>query len=346
MPAKQLKVALDWTPNANHAGFYVAKSQGLYSEAGLEVCLSIPDADYATTPASKVASGAVQFAVIPSETAVSYATQPQPGTKPKLKVIAALLQKDPSAIATLKGSGISRPRDLDGKVYASYGARYEGRIVKQLIKNDGGSGAYTEQVLPSFGIFEALKQGKADATWIFANIEGVAAKHEGVDLNLFHLSDFDIPYGYSPVLAADESFLRDNEAVTRNFVAATARGYQWAASHPEEAAEILTRCGNEDNPGLSPPLDATFVRASMAASVHYFLNEGKWGCMDQRRWDAFLDWLSDQGLLTTKMQSRVAPVGGTATLDELRDGDAGQAIPRSAISSSSIVTNSYLICHD
>ena len=46
-----------------------------------------------------------------------------------LQAVAALLQKDTSAIVTLKSSGIDRPSKLDGKQYASYGARYQGFIL-------------------------------------------------------------------------------------------------------------------------------------------------------------------------------------------------------------------------
>lgn len=67
-------------------------------------------------------------------------------------------------MVTLKGSGLSRPSMLDGKVYASYGARYEGRIVQQMIKNDGGKGKYQESTPPMLGIWNTLRNGEADAT--------------------------------------------------------------------------------------------------------------------------------------------------------------------------------------
>ena len=59
-------------------------------------------------------------------------------------IVAVLLQKQTSTIVTLKSSGLDRPAKLDGKVYASYAARYEGRIVQKLIQADGGSGDYKE----------------------------------------------------------------------------------------------------------------------------------------------------------------------------------------------------------
>ena len=88
-------------------------------------------------------------------------------------------------------SGIDRPAKLDGKRYASYGARFEGRIVQQMIKNDGGSGKYTEDTsLEHTGVFGGLLSGETDATWVFMGWEGVLAKAKGVELNAFALDDF------------------------------------------------------------------------------------------------------------------------------------------------------------
>lgn len=70
------KVALDWTPNVNHAGFFVAQARGLYAARGLDVEFLSPSADnYKQTPAQKLASGAVQLAICPSETVISYSTK-------------------------------------------------------------------------------------------------------------------------------------------------------------------------------------------------------------------------------------------------------------------------------
>ena len=61
------------------------------------------------------------------------------------------IQRSTSAIVTLTSSGLSRPRDLDGKVYASYAARFEGRIVQRMIQNDGGKGEFEERTPPMLG---------------------------------------------------------------------------------------------------------------------------------------------------------------------------------------------------
>ena len=65
--------------------------------------------------------------------------------------------------------------------------------------------------------------------------------------------------------------------------------------------------------------------------------------MEACRWEAFLDWLSEAGLLTAKMQSRTpSEAAGTTSLDGLRAGDVGEAIPRASISADSLFTNALL----
>ena len=162
-------VALDWTPNGNHIGFYVAKAEGLYERAGLDVRLISPhDAAYVgsyvdpsadanaassgssssatpapyVTPCSKVADGSAHFGINSPEGVVGWNVS---DGKPRLKAVAALLHdRNTSAIVTLRSSGIDAPRKLDGKTYASYAARFEGRIVQKMIQADGGAGDFKE----------------------------------------------------------------------------------------------------------------------------------------------------------------------------------------------------------
>lgn len=172
----------------------------------MDVTLLSPHLDnYHATPASRVADGTALLAVTPSESVVSSVTQPAGSKKPRLVALAALQQINTSAIVTLKSSGLHRPASLDNSNYASYGARYEGRIVQCLIRADGGKGEYTESCPPMLGIWNTLLSGTADATWarrkaipllflpthtppqVFMPWEGVQARRAGVELNVFRL---------------------------------------------------------------------------------------------------------------------------------------------------------------
>ena len=290
-----LTVALDWTPNPNHTGFFVAQALGYYAEADLTVNLLSPAADnYATTPAKKLETGAADFAIAPFESVISLNTK---ANHVPAVAVAALLQADISSVAVLKSSGLIRPRDLAGRRYASYQARYEDKIVQQLVMNDGGAGDLRLSYPPKLGIWETLLSGAADATWIFDNWEGIEAEANGVELTKFRLADYGIPYGYSPVLLTTRPRLDQHAAAYKAFVQATKKGYLFAQAHPARATEILT--------GHVPLRDAERVdiRRSQDYTAPYYGDAATWGTMTEERITAFLDWLIANKLEDEKITS-------------------------------------------
>ena len=287
-----IKLALDWTPNTNHTGFFVAQALGFYAEANLGVTLIHPGQDdYRTTPAKKLELGEVDFAVTPSESVISLHTKAQPLA---VTAVAAILDRDASAIVTLASGGVSRPAELDGSSYASYGARYEDPIVQEMIRRDGGRGDLTVTYPPKLGIWNTLINGDSDSTWIFRPWEGVEAEAAGVELNAFVPSDYGVPYGYSPVIIARSADLK-REAY-RSFIAATRRGFRYALEHPEDAVTHL-------KPHV-PPADLAKLDLlkSQRAIGEYSADAAHWGEMTAQRWTAFTKWLQDRGLLTEALE--------------------------------------------
>ncbi len=285
---EKLTLALDWTPNTNHTGFYVALEKGYYSDLNLEVHLRSPKIDnYESTPAQLLAQQKVDFAIAPSESVISYQTLPN---KPNLVAIAAILQEDTSAIVTLKSSGIDQMKKLDGKNYASYDARFEDTIVSEMIKKDGGLGKHIKITPAKLGIWETLLNGEADATWVFMPWEGIEAKRKDVVLNTFHLQDYDIPYGYSPSLLSQSDVLKKKEKAVKDFLAASAKGFEWSAKNPTEAAEILLPHAETQ--------DIDFLIESQTYIAQYYLDtNSQWGKMDPDRWASFTQWLRKNKLI-------------------------------------------------
>ena len=119
---KTFKLALDWTPNINHIGFFVAQKKEFYQEKGIVLEIISPEADnYEYSPAKKVELGLADIALCPTESIISFRTKDSPFN---LMAIATLFQRDVSPIAVREDSNVNRPMDLDSKSYASYGARY------------------------------------------------------------------------------------------------------------------------------------------------------------------------------------------------------------------------------
>jgi ABC-type nitrate/sulfonate/bicarbonate transport system substrate-binding protein len=213
--------------------------------------------------------------------------------------------------------------------------------VQALIRADGGAGDYAELTPPMLECWPMVLDGRADSTWAFIP-ELVEARLAGVELSEFRLADYGVAYGYSPGLAAMAAALEARGSDVRAALAAAARGYAFAAAHPEEAADLLAAVAAE-YPDLPAPLEVEAARAGAKLAAPAMLDAaGRWGSMRAERWDAFLDWLSKAGLLTTKVQSRGAPDAGAASLDALRAGDAGERIPREAVDAAALFTNNFL----
>lgn len=285
----KIRLALDRTPNTNHTGFYVALAKGDYERVGLDVEFILPDQDnYQTPPARRVAQGNAELGITPSESVVSYQTNGVP-----LLAVASVLARDVSAIVTLKESGISRPKDLDGKVYASYGARYEEDIIRQMIQNDDGRGQFVSHKSGLSGIWRALLTREVDAAWCWLTWEGVLADIQGVELNQFLFDEFEIPYGYNPVLTGHSKWTEENGDALKRFLEETAAGYRYAIKNPDEAARILIKTSNH------PSLKRNFVEQSQQMVASYYLDgEGHWGFMHRNVWVSFVNWMIRNHLLT------------------------------------------------
>ncbi len=289
---KTLKLALDWTPNTNHIGFFVAQELGFYEELGLKVVLLNPEDDnYTLTPAKKVEMGVAYMALCPLESIISYQTKQQPFNA---VAIATLFQEDLSEIVVLDDSPIQRPKELDGHSYASYKARYEDEIVRQMIVNDGGKGDI-ELVYPDkLGIWETLLSKKYDATWIFSNWEGVQARGKGIKLRGFRLADYDIPYGYSPVIMASKKKVDYAPSIYRAFVEATKQGFLYAKHQPEEAVAIL-------QPHVAKQDRDIDLLTSQLETIPAYGEDRNWGRIESDRVEQFLNWLKAVGLETTPL---------------------------------------------
>lgn len=278
-----LKIALDWTPNINHIGIFVAKELGFYKENGIKLKVLNPlTDDYHLTPGKKLELNLADFAIAPFETVISLNNKEN---HVDAIAIFAILQEDLSSIASLKSAKLNSPRLLDSKTYASYKARYEDKIVKELVINDGGKGDFNIIYPNKLGIWNTLLTGEADATWIFDNWEGVEAESKNIELNKWSLKDYHIPYGYSPVILTKKSSLLASASIYEEFIKATRKGYLFATTNPSEAVEILRKELTEyDQNNID-------LEKSLAATKAYFGDNNICGNINPERVNLFLKWI-------------------------------------------------------
>jgi ABC-type nitrate/sulfonate/bicarbonate transport system substrate-binding protein len=282
-----VRLALDWTPNTNHTGFFVAESEGWYDAAGVELEV-LPYAD--TTPEALMTGGQAECG-ISFQDALTFAAA---AGAPVVSVM-AILQRTASTIAVLEDSDIERPRDLDGHVYAGFNYPNEEPTLRAVIEADGGRGEFTIVGLQS-AAYEALYAGQADFTIVFSAWEGVAADRRGIALREFAFSDYGFPEFYQVVLACDRRWLDREPDLAGRFVAETVRGFELAASDPEAATAALV----DQNPGVfeSDP-DLPLASQRFLAEGDYLVDDaGRVGTQTLERWTDYSRFLYEEGLLS------------------------------------------------
>ena len=283
---------LDWTPNTNHTGIYVALQKGWFEEAGLKVDVVQPPEGGS---ALLVASGKAQFAVTAQDSIAPALTGEN---AMPLTTVAAILQHNTSGIVSRAGEGMDTPKGLEGHKYATWDSPVEKATIRQVMAADGGDFDKVE-LIPSTVTDEvsALKSGDVDAIWIFYGWAGIACEVAGLPIDYFDFADFDpVLDFYTPIIVSNNDWLADNPETAKAFLAALSRGYEYAAENPKEAADILM----EAAPELKSNAELVY-RSQEYLAGEYIADAERWGEIDPDRWGGYFTWLNDNGLMQTPL---------------------------------------------
>ena len=283
---QKVTVALDWTANTNHIGLYVARDNGFYAEAGLDVEI-LPYAD--TSAGTLVSNRVADFGVAGS---IGFFTQRAAGAD--LKAVYAVVQTETGRLVfNADRTDIRRPKDLDGKTYGGFGSDWETALIGTLIRHDGGEGKF-ETVTLGTSAYEALANGAVDFTLEVYTWEGIKAELDGKPQRAFRYAEYGVPDQHTTFIASSDTYLSEHPDAAAAFVQATRRGYAFAVDKPEQAATILVDA-NKDF--LTDP---AFIRASLKALVegHYLArSDGTVGEIDTKKMEAMGEFLFSAGIL-------------------------------------------------
>ena len=279
-------IALDWVPNTNHTGVFVAQEKGWYADEKLNVTI-LPYSE-GSTPDVQVAAGRADFGFSFEEAVTMARAAGQP-----LVSVAAVIQKNSSALVTLKDSGLDRPARLNGRRYAGFGAPFEEPVINAIIACDGVASPRFENVTTNTFGFQALQAKQADFVWIFLGWEGVQAKRQNVELNAFPPTSYCIPNYYTPVIVTNEKMTKEKADIVRRFMRATARGYELAIADPAQAADLLIKAAPR---GSFPDPDLVKESAQFLAP-RYKEGKARWGEQDLQVWTDYPRFMVQSGRL-------------------------------------------------
>ena len=284
---KEIILCLDWTPNTNHTGFYVAEELGYYKDAGLKVTIVQPPEGGAEM---MTASGQAHFGISAQDSLAANFASDEPLD---ITTVAAILQHNTSGIISLD---CDTPRDLEGKRYSTWDSPVEKAMVEYVMKKDGGDFSEVE-LIPNVITDEAsaLSHGDTDAVWIYYAWSGINAELSGLDFKYFAFSDIESVFDYyTPVIIANNDFLESDPETAKAFLDATAKGYEYAIADPESAAYMLIE---GDTTGSLLSSEELVIESQEWISQQYIADADSWGVIDAKRWNNFYKWLSDEGLI-------------------------------------------------
>jgi ABC-type nitrate/sulfonate/bicarbonate transport system substrate-binding protein len=284
--SEPIRVALDWTPNTNHTGLFVAQQEGWFREAGLDVQF-LPYNN--TSPDTLVSSGAAEFGISFQD---SFTFSKASGAE--ITSVMAVLQRWATQIAVRADrADITSPRDLDGKTYGGFGAAYEEPKMRAVIQDAGGTGTFRTVVLGT-AAYEALYAGEVDFTEPFVAWEGIEAELRGQPLKTFSYTDYGFPDAYNVLLVGNTPWLRDHPEVAARFVQAVQRGYQLAADDPARGVQLLM----DANPGAFTEPELVTRSQEMLAARFLRDENGRVGTQTLEKWAGYSGWVFDSGALT------------------------------------------------
>ncbi len=293
---KKVSVMLDWTPNTNHAGMYLARAKGYYRRAGLDVRFLEPG--QGADPNQAVGAGTVDFGVSAAEQLV-----PARAAGVPVVSVAAIIQHNTSSIITLASSGITRPRELAGHTYGAFGGTFEKALVDALVSCDGGDPSkvhFTE--VGDADYRQGLTGGHYDAVWVFDGWDVIRlADIDHLHIDRIEFRDYTrcIPDWYTPILVTSEKLIDHDPDLVRRFMHATAHGYRDAMADPDAAAKALLSGAK----GLDPDL---VQRSADYLSTRYAADPDAWGRQDPKVWARFVGFLEDHHITKPGFDTRAA----------------------------------------
>lgn len=294
---KQLRdvtVLLDWYPNTNHTGMYIALDKGYYAEKGLNVKITNPTEGGS---ADLIAANKAEFGISYQEqvTYARTADNPLP-----VVAVAAIIQHNTSGFAAPVEKGIETPKDFEDKIYGGFGTLLEEKMLSALMEKEGAD--FTKLRIVNIGSadFFTSVQKTVDFSWIYYGWDGVAAELRDFPINFIKLQDLDSSLDfYTPVIIVNEGLIEKDEELIRKFLRATAKGYEYCIENPEDAVKSLLNA--------SPETDEELATASQKyLAKEYKADAPRWGEMKESTWDNFANWMYDKGLISRKLDAAKA----------------------------------------
>ena len=216
----QVKLALDWYPNANHIGLYIAQEKGYFKDENLEVKIYTPSDP--STVLQTVASGADDFGMNYQPDVLIARSEGVP-----IISILGMVQHPLNSVMALQSSGNKTPKDLKGKKVGYPGIPWNEDALNTMLESDGLSGLDdVELVNVGWELGSSMISETVDAIiGAYFTHESILLENEGHPVNVMRMEEWGVPDYYELVMVTSENYLSENSDVVEKFTRAVRKGY-------------------------------------------------------------------------------------------------------------------------
>ena len=286
---KDVTLALDWFPNANHIGLYIAEDKGYFKEEGLNVEIRTPSDP--STILQTVASGTDDFGI-------NYQPDLLIARDAGIPVVSILgmVQHPLNSIMTLKSSEYKSLSDLKNKKIGYPGIPWNEDALDTMLKTDGLTGIEdVELVNVGWELGTSLMSGKVDAViGAYFTHESISLENEGYPVDIFRMENWGVPDYYELILVTSETYLEDNSETVQSITRAITKGYEDAIRDPQSGADILKK--------YSPDIDESIDRPGADLLQNLWIDPGvNFGNQTSEKWNNFGNWMKDNGIISDNL---------------------------------------------
>jgi NitT/TauT family transport system substrate-binding protein len=280
-PLKRVNMTLDWIYQGPNVGFMVAHDKGFYREAGLDVAITAGKGSGST--AQLVASKAAEFGFSDGYVVANGVSKGM-----AIKTIGSVFRKNPAALIVLADSGITSPKQLEGKTIAMTAGSGQFQQWPAFAKGAGIDASKVQVVnIDPAGVGPALINKKVDGIGGYAQGYVPAIEIRGKkQVRIFWFADYGVTVVSNGIIVHDDLLKSDPELV-RAFVAPTIKGFLYGRQHPDEAVASVLK--------YLPTMDAAICRRELELSWKTWVTPSTKG--KPLGWEADADWASTIAVL-------------------------------------------------
>jgi NitT/TauT family transport system substrate-binding protein len=247
--ADKVKFTLDWKFEGNAAPFLLAQDNGYFAAEGLDV--TIDSGNGSAGAVTRVASGAYDIGFADLNSLVEFDAN---NADRAIKAFFIVYDEPPFALFTLKKSGITKPKDFEGRTLGAPVFDAPRKLFPAFARATGvAAGAVKWESMDPPLREPMLVRGQVDAISGFYFTSLLNLKAQGVkldDLTVFKYSDYGMAF-YGNGLIASPALMQNNPDLLKRFARAVVKGWRDAIKNPAAAIEAVKK----RDPLIDPALE-------------------------------------------------------------------------------------------